>query len=67
MRWDYEDPPKQYDVKRVKRFALFPVDTNNGKHTVWLEDYYEVYRYIKCPVKGMHWYMIDKEYINQRN
>lgn len=46
---------KKYDVGKIKitrRFALFPTDIDDGKHTViWLGWYYETsqYRELRYP------------------
>ena len=43
-----------------QRFAYFPVELNDG-HTIWLEKYYVVERWV-CDYDGCWW---DREYKTQ--
>lgn len=56
-------------TKRVLKFAWTPVLAENT--LVWLEDYYQVYEYRKCHVRGFlgslwdfNWVKVDRELID---
>ena len=66
MQWKNGKKAEKYDIKRVKSFAFFPVETDDNTYTVWWEHYYRVYRYINDSFNGWKWHLIDKERIKSK-
>lgn len=58
MKWKTTPLPSDGDVRTRTKFALFPVELDNG-YTVWLEIYTVIERYYTFSFQSDKW-MIQK-------